>query len=98
MNKAEDIFTKKVSHILDRMAPVKKSTKNCPWLTQDSKTLINEINKAQELFDLILDHKTQEHLEKFKKLRNEVTKRLRNDNLIWQKQKLESCGTNSGKL
>ena len=95
VNTAVDIFTKNVNNILDRMAPVKTfqtSTKYCPWLTQETKLLIKERNKAQKLLS---ENKNQSNLKNFKNLRNEVTRRLRSDKITWQKQKLESCGKDS---
>ena len=98
VNKAVDIFTKKVSHVLDQVAPVKTfqtSSKYCPWLTQETKVLIKEINKVQENLS---KNKNHENFKKFRKLRNGVTKALRNDKLAWQRQKLETCSMDSGKL
>ena len=98
VNKAVDIFTKKVSHVLDQVAPVKTfqtSSKYCPWLTQETKVLIKERNKVQENLS---KNKNHENSKKFRKLRNEVTKALRNDKLAWQRQKLETCSNDSGKL
>ena len=97
-NEAVDIFTNKVNIILDKMAPVKTfqtSSKYCPWLTEQTKTKIRERNQAQEILS---ENKNQENYDKFKKLRNEVTKSLRNDKFRWQKQKLENCNNDSGKL
>ena len=97
-NEAVDIFTNKVNIILDKMAPVKTfqtSSKYCPWLTEQTKTKIKERNQAQEILS---ENKNQENYDKFKKLRNEVTKSLRNDKFRLQKQKLENCNNDSGKL
>ena len=49
---AVDIFTKKLTDILDRMAPVKKfqvRTKYAAWLSKDSKDLILKRDKAYQL-------------------------------------------------
>ena len=48
--------------------------------------------------ELLSENKSQGNIERFRKLRNEVTKNLRNEKLRWQKQKLETCGNDSGKL
>ena len=80
------------------MAPIKTfqtTSKYCPWLTEQTKSLIQERNRAQELLS---ENKTNENLEKFKSLRNKVTNRLKNDKTQWQKQKLEKCNNDPGKL
>ena len=42
--------------------------------------------------------KHPEHLRKYKSLRNTINNRLRNEKFNWQKQKLEHCNNDSGKL
>ena len=80
------------------MAPIKTfqtTSKYCPWLTEEAKVMIKERNKAQEHLS---ENKNDQNFEKFKSLRNKVTKKLRNDKLQWQKQKLNSCNNDPGKL
>ena len=80
------------------MAPVKTiqtSSKYCPWLTEASKTLICKRNKAQKVLS---ENKTDENYSNYKTLRNKVTSSLRQDKTKWQKQKLESCNNDPGKL
>ena len=57
--------------------------------------MIKERNTAQAK---VSENKTDENVERFKVLRNKVTKILRSDKLNWQKNKLESCNNDSGKL
>ena len=97
-SEAVQLFTQKVNFILDQMALVKTfqaTSKYCPWLTEETKTLIRERNKAQELAS---ENKTNENFEKYKTLRNKVTNILRHDKTKWQKQKLENCNNDPGKL
>ena len=97
-DEAVEIFTTKVNFILDQMAPMKTfqtTSKYCPWLTEEAKVMIKDRNTAQEHFS---ENKNEINFEKFKTLRNKVTKKLRNDKLQWQKQKLNSCNNDPGKL
>jgi hypothetical protein len=97
-DEAVEIFTTKVNFILDQMAPIKTfqtTSKFCPWLTEEAKVMIKERNTSQEHFS---ENKNDLNFEKFKTLRNKVTKKLRNDKLQWQKQKLNSCNNDPGKL
>ena len=92
------LFTRKVNFILDQMAPVRKfqtSSKYCPWLSDDTKELIKERNQAQAILS---ENKNDLNFSKFKELRNKVTQKLRNDKLRWQKQKLQNCNNDPGKL
>ena len=98
VDEAVDLLTTKLSAILNTMAPVRTfqtNSKYCPWLSEQTKLLILERNKAQEL---VSENRTDENIKKFKRLRNEVTKKLKNDKIQWQKQKLEKCNNDSGKL
>ena len=98
VNDAVQLLTQKINCILDDMAPVKTiqtSSKYCPWLTEATKTLIGERNKAQII---VSENKTNENFSRYKTLRNKVTSSLRNDKTQWQKQKLASCNNDPGKL
>ena len=77
VDEAVHLLTTKLNSILDTMAPVKTfqtNTKYCPWLSEDTKVLIQERNKAQEIAS---ENKTDENLSRFKKLRNRVTNNLK---------------------
>ena len=81
VNEAVQLFTNKITFILDQMAPVKTfqtTSKYCPWLTENTKKLIKDRNQAQELFS---ENKSEENYKHFKKLRNNVTKNLKLINL-----------------
>ena len=98
VNVAVELFTSKVNCILDKMAPIKTfqtNSKYCPWLTLETKEIIRERNKAQKTLS---ENKNDENFAKFKNLRNKVTKNLKSDKIMWQKQKLENCNNDPGKL
>ena len=98
VNLAVQLFTSKINCILDEMAPVRTyqtNSKYCPWLTDSTKELISERNRAQKYLS---ENKNDENLSKYKTLRNKVTSSLRADKQKWQKQKLKSCSTDPGSL
>ena len=98
VNEAVHLLTTRLNFILDNMAPVKTfqtNSKYCPWLSEGTKLLIQMRNRAQ---DHVSENKTEENINKFKRLRNKVTNSLKNDKIKWQKQKLEKCNNDSGKL
>ena len=74
-----ELFTNKVNNILDKMAPVKTfqtSSKYCPWLSEETKKLIKERNRSQELLS---ESKTDENFKNYKNYRNKVTSSLKKD-------------------
>ena len=98
VDEAVHLFTSKINLILDNMAPIKTfqtTSKYCPWLSESTKLLIKERNKAQSYFS---ENKTDENFEIFKKIRNKVTKSLRDDKFKWHKNKLDKCDKDPGKL
>ena len=98
IDEAVELFSNKVNVILDKMAPIKTfqtSSKYCPWLSEETTKLIKQRNNAQQAFS---ENKSRDNHENFKKLRNKVTRSLRNDKYKWQKNKLETCNNDSGKL
>ena len=98
VNEAVNLFTAKITCILDQMAPVKTfqtTSKYCPWLSGETKVIIKKRNEAQQKLS---ENKNDENFQEFKTLRNKVNKNLKNDKITWQKQKLENCNNDSGKL
>ena len=95
-NEAANKFTSKISSILDKMAPLKTfqtRSKYCPWLSEQTKSLIKHRNEAQQQYSR---EKTEINLERFRRLRNLTTKQLKKDKINWQKTKLRnSCGNSS---
>ena len=97
---AVDIFTKKLTAILDRMAPVKKfqiRVKYGAWVTEDTKCMMQERDLAQQNAS---NSGLDSDWDKYKKLRNQVTSQLRKDKLDWQQGKLSACeeSCDTGKL
>ena len=86
-----DIFTKKLTDILDKMAPVKKfqmKTNYATWVTDATKDRMKTRNLAQQTASVTgLD----EDWDQYRKLRNEVTGLLRQNKFDWQESKLKSC-------
>ena len=88
---AVDIFTKKLTNILDRMAPIKKfqiRSKYAAWVSAATKNQMKVRDRAQQVAS---DSGMGEDWDSYKKLRNEVTAQLRKDKADWQQKKLQSC-------
>ena len=96
IGKAVDIFSHKFLRVLDQFAPVKTiqcRTKYAPWLSNETKQLINDRNVAQS--DAAKSQNTNDW-SRFKKIRNEVTKRLKLEKKSWQQEQLYSCAGSPG--
>ena len=97
---AVDLFTRRLTDILDKMAPVKKfqvRTKYAAWLSDETKERMKERDIAQDKAAL---SGSQEDWAVYKRLRNGLTKVLHKEKLSWQKGKLDACeeAQDSGKL
>ena len=97
---AVDIFTKRLTDILDRMAPIKKfqtRTRYAAWVSDELKTKIKERDQAQQA---AIVSGLVEDWDEYKRLRNCLTKELRAEKLSWQQHKLEACeeNLNTGKV
>ena len=97
---AVDIFTRKLTDILDKMAPIKKfqvRTKYAAWLSDNNKSKIRDRDKAQQAAAL---SGSEEDWATYKYLRNDLTKLLRKEKVSWQQEKVEACehSQDSGKL
>ena len=100
VDEAVDIFTKKLTSILDVMAPVKKfqvKTKYAAWLSDESKDRIKERDEAQDAAAL---SGSREDWEEYKRFKNNLTESLRKEKMSWQQGKLDACeeDQDSGKL
>ena len=94
------LLTSKIGLVLDEMAmaPLKTfqtTSKYCPWLTKESKLLIERRNTAQHKLS---ENKTVENQEIFRKLRNRATKSIRKNKMSWQKKKLVQSENDPRKL
>ena len=88
---AVDIFTGKLTKILDRMAPVKKfqvRTKYAAWVSDSTKENIKERDAAQLT---AATTQLKEDWDKYKRLRNDLSVVKKKEKLEWQKLKLEAC-------
>ena len=93
-NQAASLLTDKLTAILDRLAPVKTfQVRNnyAPWLSKESKKLIEERNNAQKL---AAETKKPDDWNKYKNLRNTVKNKLRIEKRKWEEFKLNSTEHN----
>ena len=95
---AVEIFTDKICHILDSMAPVRvfqNRKKYVPWLSQETKSLmvVRDGLLAQAKFSGLT-----EDWNNYRKERNKVTSSLRFDKETWKRKSLEDCEKNSAKM
>ena len=73
VNEASELVTKKLTNILNNLAPLKtfQVRKNyCDWMSPESKTLIKKRNEAQRYTFLT---QRDEDWNSYKRLRNQVT-------------------------
>ena len=94
-DEAVEIFTRKLTLILDEMAPIKKyqvCPKYAPWLSEGTKELINERNLAHKR---AAKSGKDEDWKEFKRLRNRINNILKKEKSSWQSKRLESCTTTS---
>ena len=97
---AVDIFTRKLTEILDRMAPVKTfqvRTKYAAWVSDSTKEKI-KVRDAAQLTAATTQLK--ENWDRYKRLRNDLAVVKKREKLAWQQHKLEACeeSGDSGKL
>ena len=98
VDRANELFTDKLTCILDKYAPVKKfqSRKNyVAWLSKETKYLMKKRDEAQKL---AVATQSLEDWSNYKSIRNAVTKRIKDEKYNWQKNKVELCSNDSGKL
>ena len=97
---AVDIFTTRLTDILDKMAPVKKfqvRTKYAAWVSDSTKDKI-KVRDAAQLTAATTQLK--EDWDRYKRLRNDLSVIKRKEKLAWHQHKLEACEESSdyGKL
>ena len=91
---AADILTRKLSEILDVLAPVKTiqiHTKYAAWLSDTTKEMLKLRNEAQAKASQTKD---PDDWRAFKNLRNTATARLRSEKKDWERQKLDTANHN----
>ena len=98
VNRAVELFTEKISNILDRMAPIKifQNRNNfAGWLSQKTK---DKMKERDSLLKKASTTKQDSDWKHYRKIRNEVTGMQRNDKQEWKKQSLRSCKGDHGKI
>ena len=93
---ALNILTKKLTKILDKMAPIRKiqvRTRFAPWLSSSTK---EKMSHRDELQEQARQTKNPEDWNLYKKSRNKVNSILKNEKSKCQKSKLQSCDKNPG--
>ena len=97
-NSAVELLSTKITSVLDLMAPMKTfqvRTHYNPWLSQETKILIAE---RERLHKSAVETKDPEKWTSFKALRNKINNRLRSEERVWQKNKLNYCENSSKDL
>ena len=97
VDEAVEIFTRKITEILDEMAPMKSiqiRSNYSPWLCKDTLDLMKARDEVQKLAS---ETRSRDDWVKYKQLRNRVTNRLRYQESSWQRRRLSECGVNSSK-
>ena len=98
VNQAVEVFTAKIRHILDEMAPmriIQLRNNFSPWLSDETVQLMKSQN---DLLKLASSTKTKEDWARFKAVRNRVTNKQKYEANYWKKVKLDSCGGNVGRI
>ena len=97
-SKAVELLTKKLGEILDAMAPIRTiqvRTKYAAWLTDQTKALLKDRDKAQFTATQTGDPDDWRY---YKNLRNSATSRMRLEKKNWEKSKLDSTHHSSSAL
>ena len=97
LDTAVQLFTEKFTGVLDKLAPMKifqSRVKYAPWLSTETKKLIDQRNVAQSKAAFSND---EVDWQVYRRLRNKVTSKLRIEKLNWQKDKMKETSKDSGK-
>ena len=97
VNEAVDIFTHKITNILDSMAPLKTIQVRSNFAPFLSKKTLELMKARNELHRQASESNCKDDWVKFKKIRNEINNRLKYEEYTWQKARLEECSRNSSK-
>ena len=95
VNLAAQLFTDKITTILDEMAPVRKyqiRKKYAPWLSNNTKEKINERNLAQKK---AVETGIPNDWKQFRAIRNQVNSILKKEKEVWKSKRLENCSENT---
>ena len=95
---AVGLFSRKITSILDMMAPMKTfQVRNsyAPWLSEETVKLMKV---RDELHKLASETRDRDDWTRFKQMRNRINNRLKYEESYWQKLRLDECGSNSAKV
>ena len=98
VNLATELFTRKLTEVLDSFAPVRtiQLRKNyVPWLKENTKQLMEQRNLAQQI---AISTKNPERQREYKNLRNRVTNMIRSDKRSWEVTKLDNLANSPSNL
>ena len=98
VEEAVKIMTRKISSILDKMAPIKNiqvRTKYAPWMSENTKQRLKERNEAQKI---AVETNDGSDWARYKTMRNNVNTILRWERRTWQQKKLEDLGNDSSSV
>ena len=96
--KAAELLTVKLNTILDEMAPVRKiqiRSKYAAWVTAECREDMDKRDAAQKK---AIVSGLNGDWENYRKIRNKVTRRVRQEKTEWQKKKLVKCEGDSAKM
>ena len=97
VDEAVELFTSKLTEILDDMAPMRSiqvRTNYAPWLCKDTLELMKSRDQVQKLAS---ETKSRSDWLKYKELRNKINNKLKYEESRWQKLRLSGCRDNSAK-
>ena len=97
VDEAVEIFSNKITEILDVMAPMKTiqvRTNYSPWLSKETLELMKVRDELQKLAS---ETKCREDWKRYKEARNKVNNKLKYEESNWRRVRLEECGKDSGK-
>ena len=95
---AVEIFTEKLSIILNRMAPVRVvqvRSKYAPWVSKETKDLIQLRNDLQKRASTSQSPEDWTH---YREVRNQITSKIRKEKKVWQENKIKSLGNDSSSV
>ena len=92
---AVDLLSRKITEILDEMAPMRtiQVRKNySPWISKETLSMMKERDELQKLAS---ETKSRDYWCKYKQVRNKVNNRLKHEEIKGQRLKLDECGSSS---
>ena len=97
-NTAVELFTNKITAILDQMAPIRKihcRANYAAWISDDTKQKIVKRNEAQKRAS---ETNLARDWDQYKRMRNHVNTIIRNEKRAWQERKIIGLGVDTGSI